>query len=303
MRYFKINVAANLDLQLRLTSNVNDASNEMYVAYNRVPTFNDYDVAGTTPLSAEQEITVASTRQGTYYILLFSRAASAMQTFSLNATLLPFSISEVTPDHGGTGGQVTSTVYGAGFRDSTRFALKTGSSQLVQGRLLRLVNSTQAKVRWDLVGAPLGSYDVLAINSDSSIALQSAGFTIEPLRASQVTINLDGPSVLRHGSVSTFSVRFANTSNVDVPNLYIQLALRGNTRIESMRWTDGCINLLHSDTTCTQCSGYFVVVDPSDGIRFTFANLIVKDMPPSSQQEVVLNVRSFAGDTLGLYAS
>ncbi len=219
--YYRVNVDADMDLLLNLTSPVSNASNEIYVAYGRVPTATDYDFAGREAFNANQEMLVPTTKAGMYYIMLATQSSTIPSVeFMLLGKALPFSVFDITPDAGGSGGRVTTKIRGAGFRDSMAVYLKLSSDSLFAGRVLTQSNSVELKVRWDLKSVPVGEYDMIVKiidsgkNSVSEIVLPDA-FTVEPLVFNKVSLEVDGPDVIRRGSTVVYWVRVENKSNVD----------------------------------------------------------------------------------------
>ncbi|MBU1707161.1 hypothetical protein KKB28_04525, partial [bacterium] len=179
MRYYRVEIAIDLDLQLILDADESNSVNEIYIAFNRVPTLADHDYVAAQPFSADQELLVPSTQAGNYYVLLLSRTLAT--DYTLTADALPFSILSITPDAGGAGGRVTCLLRGAGFRDSIQVFLQLSPDSLLPGEFLEYVNTTEQIIRWDLEDVPLGSYDVIAVNTDSSTVQLVQGFTVEPL--------------------------------------------------------------------------------------------------------------------------
>lgn len=220
--YYRVNVEADLDLRLRLTSSATSASNEIYVAYGRVPTATDYDFAGREPFSANQEVLVPTTKAGVYYIMLAPKNSNISAIdFTLLGEALPFSVFDITPDTGGAGGRVTTTITGAGFRDSISVYLKLSPDSLLTAEVLAQSNSVELKVRWDLRNVALGIYDVVLRNPDGNFAELIQKFAVEPLVENKVETTILAPDFIRRGSNLVYDVTVQNRSNVDAENIII----------------------------------------------------------------------------------
>ena len=103
---FRVDVAADETLQLELTCSEEQAANELFAGYEFVPSSAAYDAMYEGHLWADQTILVAETHGGTYYVRLrnagvLEGASGAAMTIELLASLLPFAITDVTPDSGG----------------------------------------------------------------------------------------------------------------------------------------------------------------------------------------------------------
>ncbi|MCP4110165.1 MAG: hypothetical protein GY749_32355 [Desulfobacteraceae bacterium] len=218
-KYFQIDVAEGLDLRITLTGDVEGASNEVYVAFDRMPTLTDHDYAGKIPFEAGQEVLVPSTQAGTYYVLVMARELPngvGLENVSLLAEPMVFSIAGITPDRGGSGGRVTCTVSGAGFRDTTKVFLRGADDSMLEGKFVEFVNTMLMKVRWDLDGVDLGEYDVVAENADASTAEYSEKFIVENSTGMQVLITELSADVFRDGAVAPMTFQFKNTGNIDI---------------------------------------------------------------------------------------
>jgi hypothetical protein len=221
--YYRVNVDADLDLRLKLTSAATSASNEIYVAYDRAPTVVDYDFAGREPFSANQEVLVPTTKVGAYYVMLVTRnSTSSSSDFTLLGETLPFSVFDITPDAGGSGGRVTTTIRGAGFRNSIAVYLKLSVDSLVAGQVLANSSSVELKVLWDLKDIALGTYDVVLKNKNGSTINLVNGFTVEN-KIETVEMNLVGADFLRTGTDGTYEVHITNLSNIDLDYLLLNI--------------------------------------------------------------------------------
>jgi hypothetical protein len=263
--YYKVDVGADLDLLITLTSNQLQGSNEVYVSYNKIPTASDYEFKYTNAADVNQQVFVPRTKSGTYYILLRClNNFNNTQRVTLLAKALPFSILSINPKVVGQG-TVTCTLNGAGFRDSTVVVLKNKSGVIVDtAEIRKMINSMQLKVRWHLDSVPLGKYDVWAINNNGASVLLADGLTVEPARKMELGIFGNNPSVVRAGRPALYSYVFENISNVDIS--YIEIYYQFPE---------------YADVEITSETGFkrkYVEDDFNDAKKITF---FAKDIPPS----------------------
>ncbi len=235
LRYYRVDVGDHLDLKLSLTSNVSSVSNEVYISYDKAPTFNDFDYSATIPFTSDQELVVPSTRAGTYYLLIIARSfpvGANNENVTLLATALPFSITGITPNHGGLGGKVTCVLNGAGFRDGIKLYLKDNKDSLYESEIVRFINTTEVKLRWDLEDIPLGTYDIVAKNPDNSTVYLASGFIVEPLNRGEIYFTHTIPDALPGRLSSMYTIQFAHTWNIDLPYLSVVIALSAPQKVD-----------------------------------------------------------------------
>ncbi len=227
--YYKVNVSDGVDLRIKAIGSSNLPSLDIYVAYGRMPSTSDYDYRTTDPLTLNREVFIPSTKAGYYFITVRSNSNVVNEMYTIIGEVLSFSITAIQPNKGGMGGQVTSILQGAGFRDSTKVYLYKAGEKVAEGNVLKFNSTMELKVRWNLKNIPLGVYDVVAINKDGSTVTLLDGFMVEPAREMVVSIGQLTPNLLLYGRKESYSFRFTNTSNVDIPYSIIQIEVPPGT--------------------------------------------------------------------------
>jgi hypothetical protein len=240
--FYKVDVTAGLDLEFDLSGGNPSRWGEVYVAYARVPSLNDFDYAGAVPFSASQHILLPGTQAGGYYVMVLGRGVGVIPA-TLLVRSLAFQIQQVLPAVGGAGGKVTGHITGAGFQNGIRAMLRSsGGTEYAAGSVTRLSNS-DCRVVWDLKNVPLGEYDVLLMNPDASSANIVSGFTVEERTPYRILTTQNAPAVLRAGSSAVFALQFENVSNVDVPYVLVTIELPGSQEVRVV--SDRLVALSH----------------------------------------------------------
>ncbi len=223
MIYYRVDAMADLDLKFVLKGDSGDASNELYIAYDRVPTLTDYDHSGIEPFAANQEVLIPGTENGTYYLMIYGRnQATGFQEINISTEALPFSVNDMFPNYGGRDGRVTTTLKGAGFRDSTKVFLRISPDSLLQAEKVFFINSSEVNARWNLENIPLGLYDVIIQNPSTLLSsnfeeiLLPAFFSVEELIENEIVVELVGPDNIRSGSDISYSLTVKNIGNTDI---------------------------------------------------------------------------------------
>ncbi len=130
----------------------------------------------------------------------------------------------VNPDVGGNTGAVSVTISGTGFEmGATAKLTRVGEADIV-GAPVAVLNEASIATTFDLTGAALGSWNVVAENPSSSLFTLEDGFTIEEGRAPELWVDVLGRGVFRAGRVQTFHVMYGNRGNVDAIGVPLWLA-------------------------------------------------------------------------------
>ena len=215
---YAVIVPENQTLQVSLSSSTSSAANEIFVRYNAVPNSFQYDAIYSGPLQANQSAFIPDTTAGTYYVLV----RGTDNPVTLLAQLLPFEITDVSPDQGGDSAYVTTIIRGAQFDPNAIVKLVRPSFAEFEPVSYQVVNSTEIIAVFDLSDAPHGLYDVSVINPDGEEADAPYRYLVEPALPPQVALGLGGTRVMYSGDIGYYGVTLQSTTNVDIP--YVQLA-------------------------------------------------------------------------------
>ncbi len=213
---FQVTVAANQTLQVSLTTASSSAANEIFLRYNAVPSSSQYDAIYSGPLAADQTAVIPGTTAGTYYVLV----DGTNNAVTLLAQLLPFEITNVTPDQGGDSAYVTTVITGAQFDKNAIVKLIRPTFAEFEPVSYQVVNSTEIIAIFDLTDAPHGLYDVSVINPDGAEVDAPYRYLVEPALPPQVSLGLGGSRILYSGDTGYYGLSLQSTTNVDIP--YVQ---------------------------------------------------------------------------------
>ena len=217
-RLLQVTVPQGATLQVSISSDASDATNEIYLKQGAAPTQSDYDAAYQGGLSPNQTAVIPSTVPGVYYVLIEGNSEPADDTpVSVLAKLLPLSITNVQVDQGGDSEYVTTEISGAQFQPNAIVKLVMPGFAEYQPLITNFVNSTEILAEFDLTGATFGLYDVQVINPDGQEAIAPYRFEIEQTVQPDVTIGVGGPRFILAGDTGTYSVSLQNLGNINAP--------------------------------------------------------------------------------------
>lgn len=197
--------------------------NEMYVNYNKTASRIDYDYSHEFPYQGNQELIVPSLETGNYYMLLFGNTlAGNSQEISLKAIILNFEIRNVNPSTGSNRDYITLEISGSKFVPLLHVWLQN-ANDTIQPDTIIYVNRSKVFVTFDLLGASLGYYDVMAHNFCEGITSLEDGFEIISGDAGRLGIDIVTPTTARPYRVTSFTVEFANIGFTDINNPTISI--------------------------------------------------------------------------------
>ena len=220
-RLFRVEVGAGETLRVRLSGGDALSPNEIFVKAGRPPSQSDFDGSHKSVFGTVQDAVISSTEAGSYYILVrgFGGDATA-EDMTLRAEVLPFQITGVSPDQGGSARFVTMTIDGAGILPGAVAKLsRPGVAEYLPVSVKR-VDATRIIATFDLEGAPHGLYDVVVTNADGQEAILPYRYLVERRIERDVTVGLGGPRVVPAGEAGTYSVVVDSLTNVDTPYVH-----------------------------------------------------------------------------------
>jgi hypothetical protein len=298
-RYYRVETPADQDLTVSLTSDVADATNELYASYGTTPTASSYGYAGPPEFTSHPSLLIAGTQAEAYYVLVTARGLPpgvTSETFTVRADALPFSLTSVTPARGGRAGRVTTTVSGAGLRTWTRLTLVSGSDTVAVPVSVSWVNSMELQARWRLDSAPAGTYDLVAMTGDS-VATLPASFTVEEATALEVVTTAVKPDVIRRTGTTAFTFRYRNAGNRDVGVLKARLLFPAASTLVNLGVEGGLKRRsdLYPELYAPVSGDVYVMADTNGTCSYPLAvlDLVGVNLAPEEEWSVTLNLRGF----------
>ncbi|MCI0535453.1 MAG: putative Ig domain-containing protein, partial [Verrucomicrobiales bacterium] len=235
---FRVQVPAGETLRVTLDSDNDGLANELYVRYEGMPSSRDFDAAFEGGLQGDQVALVGRTEGGFYYIRVRNFRDPSLGAvpprfvdapIKLTALLVPFGITDVTPDTGGDGRYVTMTVRGAKFDPSATLKLIRPQFAEFAPVSYQVVDATRIIATFDLRDAPRGLYDVQVTNPNGSSAIVPYRFLIEGANPLDVTVGLGGPSDIPVSKTGTtpalYQVGLLSLTNVDTPYAHLSFGV------------------------------------------------------------------------------
>ncbi|MEO6253457.1 MAG: ELWxxDGT repeat protein [Ferruginibacter sp.] len=183
-RFYKLVIPDSLNgatISVKLTTGDSlTRINQMFIGKGYVPTAAHFDYTYPTANYGNQEIVMAYTTAGTYYIMIRTiNPGSVIQNISLLAKKLPFAITNVHTNSGGNIGNVTVKISGSLFAAGMTAKLTRPGTTIIASTVY-FTNTTIVYATFNLQGKPLGIYDVILSKADTAIATLVNGFSVVP---------------------------------------------------------------------------------------------------------------------------
>jgi parallel beta-helix repeat protein len=232
--YYRLEVPAALQgesLYIRMEGDSLNGSNEFYIRYGDVPDRVKFDFAHENPFQGEQEIVIPEADAGTYYLMAYGSSRIATdQSVMLLAKVLHFEIRSVAAKKGGNTGSVTVQVNGSKLTENMKVMLTRGSTSIV-AEAIHVVNSARVYATFNLQGAPLGAYNLVAVNEASDTARLENGFEVEEGRTPQLLTRVVAPPFASRWHLISVRIEFSNGGNVNIENPVVQVISAGRAPI------------------------------------------------------------------------
>ncbi len=278
-RYYKVDVAAGLDLLITLKSNKPSGINEVWVAFGRTPIAADFDFKNLQNVGTHQQVLVPNTQAGTYYILAQTQTPFASnQEIEILAEALPFSILSITPDRVGQG-KVTTRLAGAGFQAGVGIELRDSmGTTLASATIGTYLNSMQLVLKWDLSQVPIGLYDVVAINPNLNEVSLVKGLEVEEALELEMAAFSTSPNVIRIGKQAVFNYVFQNVGNLDVPYAKAEIGFLKASNLKKLTIAGNVYKMTDLIDTTVLKSEDYIELD-----IYKFIPLLARDLAPGEQ--------------------
>ncbi|MFZ4411773.1 MAG: CARDB domain-containing protein [Bacteroidales bacterium] len=217
--YYLLDVPDSLKGESMLTTLKADSlngSNEMYLKFNQLSTRLNYEYSHSFPYQGNQELLVPYLFKGNYYMLLYGRTlVSPQQKIKITPEILNFEVRSINSNKGGNSGKITVALLGSKFNAFMKIRLQRGNDT-IHAESLQLVNITKAFVKFNLINAVPGFYNVIVEHLCEGTIVIPNGFEVKNGTPNYLSVNAIAPNNVRAGRVISYTVEYANLGNTDI---------------------------------------------------------------------------------------
>ncbi len=215
---------------------------------------------------------------GNYEVTLTASSFCNSETFTM--TISPVELQRVHPERGGNGGNVTLTIWGAGFNENTTVRLVRGAREIVGFNQGTAEAGKVLYAAFDLRDAALGGYDIVVTNPGFTGTLP-ASFTVEGAIAPSVSISITGRDIFRPGWVNRYTANYTNTGNNDLYMVPITIVYQKNAEVSVANTVLTLANDVESVSLVEETA---LEIDYVDDVAYI--SLIVPHIPANSSGQI-----------------
>ncbi len=250
-QWFKFTSPAGLDILLALTLDDPEAVAELYVSHTTMPTSQTHLFKHREWGSASVTTLVSEGVEQVYYILARARSLPKGRAgFNLAGEAVGFQLDRVIPGRVGNLGEVTLELLGARLGPEVTYRLKAADGTTRPAERVRLVNSGQAYVTFNLKDFPPGLAQAVADWNGTLANLPEAVEIVDGAKPDFYAY-LTGPDTIRAGRVATWYIVYGNRGFVDVPLPLLTFTIAGAQEMwlldSTLNWTDTIVLLGMND--------------------------------------------------------
>jgi|GEM_PF-6246350 len=228
-RYFTFDAPAGQDLLFTArTEDGSVATLNLFVSYGETPTRVRHDRSATQPFTSPQSLAISDSREGTYYAMVQMENSNTDTTaVTLDVQVRGFEIREVLPALGGNVGPVTVRIHGSRFTDSTMVYMQDPSGTRIEAFETVLRSRNEILARFQLDGADIGMYDMVAVTPDGLETRLTDGFEIITGSGPDVQTLVQSPNFIRSQEEYEFTVTIINNGDTNALDHFVMVELFG----------------------------------------------------------------------------
>lgn len=214
-RFYQLTVPAGQTLELTLDSASASSATELYLRRDLLPTRSEFDFGGVL-VQPDQELLVAATEPGTYFVEAFASFGDAASIpFTLTARLRNFGIQSISPTSAGNAGRVTLAVRGNRLTSAAAIKLVAPDNSELPAVATQYVDPTLTYATFELTGQAIGFYSI-AVAQDGNQDVLPDAFQVIPGFPGQFEARIVAPARIRAGTVGDMTVYYRNVGGADV---------------------------------------------------------------------------------------
>ncbi|QYO65309.1 CARDB domain-containing protein [Leptolyngbya sp. 7M] len=224
-------------------------SNELFTRFGSMVSRANFEFQGDRPGEANQRSIIRETSEGDYFTMIrgdlvpgsfaedlrkndvaakSTSDSSVVETVTIRADILPFSIQSVSPETAGNRGVAGIQIDGAKFAPGASVKLVGGGGvEIVPAG--SSVSSSRIAAIFDLTDKPVGRYNVVVTNPDQQSAILDDGFEIVAGGGHDLRVSIVPPTATRGGVKKRVVFSVANDGLNDALNvpIFIQMPIYG----------------------------------------------------------------------------
>ena len=228
--YYYVDVPVGETLYVTLDSQSVDASTELYLRYGQMASRSQHDFAFSAPFEPDQKIVVPFTQAGRYYVLAYGDSGGPAD-YTVQASLLDFTVLDEGYGQGGNAGSLTLQINGAKFDRTVTAYLTDGGAQQLWADSYYYVSQSRLYATFDLKRLNLGTFDLVVGNDAGAHADVRNALEVVSSAASDCTLTVAVAEYvfLNHQYPITFSWLNESLNDIQAPLITLHSELEFQT--------------------------------------------------------------------------
>ncbi|NIR64256.1 MAG: hypothetical protein GWO10_10900 [candidate division Zixibacteria bacterium] len=226
---YAIDANAGENLQITLAELPNDTGADLFVSYETIPTWQDYDYTSKTNPIKEGSVVISAGLEGTYYVLVYGKQTSEPNYYEISTVLPDIVITDISPYHHSVSSNCTMTITGVGFDDTTDVNLVASDQSIWTPTDVTVLSSTNIIATLDLPTWPQDTFDIVVTkevpNGQKGIVAQEvdrvAAVAVGAFEATSgipyLETRLSVPGAMGYHWANTIWIEYANTGQASMP--------------------------------------------------------------------------------------
>jgi hypothetical protein len=209
--YYVLTTPAGIGLNVSLDGV--SGANELYVAQDRVPSRQDYDVRAIGGTDAS--VLLPATFSGTTYYVMAYHADAAAGAYQLLADAVPMAVTGWTPNEVGEAAETLIAIDGGGFVPGMSIELVGTGGTVVSADFVTILSTEAIEATFTEGTLTPGAYDLRVIRpTDGETVVRTDAVTVLPGGEAVLETDLSVPSGLRERQIATIWVEYSNTGTI-----------------------------------------------------------------------------------------
>lgn len=213
MDYLVLHQEAGQSIKLTLHSNAYAANMEIFVGYGQMPTRESYDIAWQKGASSGELILPSRTAVGDVYLLVNNKSSALALKYTLDAEVLPMTVTAVTPTTQGRESSSTFDLYGTNFTHSTRVVFVDNEGTEYVPDSLDIISDSRIRVKFNAKKLPAEKLDIIVTNEYEEQVVMDNAVTITASTGAHLKIAKVFPELLGYHIQGTLKIVFENTGS------------------------------------------------------------------------------------------
>lgn len=208
--YLVIHQEAGQSLRLTLDCPDSTAKMEVFIGYGRVPSRESYDAAIQKGSASGSLVIPSRPAGGDIYVLVNNKTSNVSLNYTLDAEVIPMTVTSVTPTTQGQQSSSTFDIYGVNFTAGTKVVLVGSDGTEYVPDSLTVISSERIRIKYDALSLPAEKLDVVVSSETETVTLEDR-ITISSASGAHLKIAKVVPKLLGYHIQNTLQVVYENT--------------------------------------------------------------------------------------------